>query len=61
MVDEKKPHIISVTESWGKDSVSDGMFSLLGYRMYRDDRAVKTGGRTILYISEKLDKEYVGQ
>ena len=56
LVDEKKPHIISVTESWGKDSVSDGMFSLRGYRMYTDDRTVKTGGGTILYISEKLEQ-----
>ena len=50
LVDEKKPHIISITESWGKDSVCDGIFSLLGYRMYRDDRAIKKveGGFFIL-------------
>ena len=54
LVDTHKPQIISVTESWGKEWINDGIFSLKGYTMYRNDREQKGGG-TILYVSNKLD------
>ena len=56
LVEERKPQIISVTESWGKDCVSDGIFSLPGYTMYRDDRNVKKGGEAIIYVNNKLEQ-----
>ena len=55
LVENHKPQIISVTESWGKEWINDGIFSLKGYSMYRDDREGKEGGGTILYISNKLE------
>ena len=55
LVELYKPQIISVTESWGKEWINDGIFSLKGYSMYRDDREGKEGGGTILYVSNKLE------
>ena len=55
LVEIHKPQVISVTESWGKEWINDGIFSLKGYSMYRDDRQEKEGGGTILYISNKLE------
>ena len=55
LVELYKPQIISVTESWGKDWINDGIFALKGYTMYRDDREGKEGGGTILYVSNKLE------
>ena len=55
LVETHKPQIISVTESWGKEWINDGIFSLKGYSMYRDDRENKEGGGTLLYISNKLE------
>ena len=44
LVETNKPQIISVTESWGKKWINDGIFSLNGYSMYRDDRENKERG-----------------
>ena len=55
LVEIHKPKVISITESWGKEWINDGIFSLKGYSMYRDDREGKEGGGTILYISNKLE------
>ena len=38
------PKLISVTETWGKDWIKDGILELKGYKMYRNDRKGKTGG-----------------
>ena len=41
---EVKKHdlkIVSVTESWGKDKISDSHFKLNNFKMYRDDRELK--------------------
>ena len=57
LVKEHKPHIIGVTETWGKECIDDAMFQLDGYNMYRNDRkdkAYKAGGGTLLYINKKL-------
>ena len=57
IVKEQKPHIIAITETWGKDSISDASFQLEGYNMYRNDREntkYKFGGGTLLYINKKL-------
>ena len=49
------PKLISVTETWGKDWIKDGILELKGYKMYRNDRKGKRGGGSILYISNDLD------
>ena len=55
-VKNKNPQIISITESWGKDWVKDGIFALDGYTMYRNDRKGAKGGGTILYINNKIEQ-----
>ena len=39
LIDTEKPHIISVTESWGKEWMGEAIFSVKDYNMYRDDRS----------------------
>ena len=56
LVNRREPHIISVTESWGKEWVNDGIFSLKGYTLYRNDRQNVRGGGTILYINNKIEQ-----
>ena len=54
------PKILSVTESWSKDWMSDGSLSLEGYTMYRCDRkggeGDSKGGGTILYIKNDIEQ-----
>ena len=50
LVEIHKPQIVSMTESWGKEWINDGIFSLKGYSMYRDDMEGKEGGG-LYYIS----------
>ena len=51
----QKPHIIGITESWGKTEVMDSEISLNGYTMYREDRQDgRKGGGVLLYIDSKL-------
>ena len=57
LVSDYKPHIIAITETWGKDSITDAAFQIEGYNMYRNDREdtnYKFGGGTLLYINKKL-------
>ena len=54
-VKEQNPKVISVTETWGKEWIRDGILDLKGYKMYRNDRNLKRGGGSILYISNDLE------
>ena len=54
VLDDEKPHIVSVTESWGKEWMGDAIFSVKDYNIYRNDRDNRGGGGTLLYISKKL-------
>ena len=54
IIERERPHIISVTETWGKEWMGDAIFSVNDYNFYRDDRDEKGGGGTLLYISKKL-------
>ena len=38
MVDDIKPHIIGITESWANNDITDGELGLAGYVMFRKDR-----------------------
>ena len=56
LVKEHKPHIIGITETWGNQGISDAMFQLEGYNIYRNDREDKTykfGGGTLLYVNKQ--------
>ena len=56
LVEKNKPQIISITESWGEEWISDGIFALKGYTMYRDDRSRMRGGGALLYISDNIEQ-----
>ena len=54
MVDEIKPHIICITESWANNEITDAELGLEGYVMFRKDRMGKRGGGVLLYIRETI-------
>ena len=56
LINERKPDIVSITESWGNDDISDGIFALQGYTMYRDDKKSGIGGGTLLYVNNKIEQ-----
>ena len=54
MVDNIKPHIIGITESWANNDITDGELGLAGYVMFRKDRIGRRGGGVLLYIKETI-------
>ena len=54
MVDEIKPHIIGITESWANNDITDAELGLEGYVMFTKDRMGKRGGGVLLYIKETI-------
>ena len=54
MVDDIKPHIIGITESWAHNGITDAELGLEGYVMFRKDRIGKKGGGVLLYIKENI-------
>ena len=54
MVDEIKPYIIDVTESWANNGVTYAEMGLEGYVMFRKDRMGRRGGEVLLYIKETI-------
>ena len=55
MVDEIKPHIIGITESWANNDIADAELGLEGYVMSRKDRMGRRGGGgVLLYIKETI-------
>ena len=59
MVDEIKPHIIGITESWANNDITDTELGLEGYVMFRKDRMGKRGGGVLLYIKETIPADEV--
>ena len=53
MVDDIKPHIIGITESWANNDITDAELGLEGYVMFRKDRMGK-GDEEFYYTSRKL-------
>ena len=51
MVDDIKPHIIGITESWANNDITNAEFGLAGYVMFRKDRIGRRGGGVLVYIS----------
>ena len=54
MVDDIKPHIIGITESWANIDITDAELGLEGYVMFRKDRMGRRGGGVLLYIKESI-------
>ena len=54
MVDDIKPHIIGITESWAHNDITDAELGLDLYEMFRKDRIGKNGGGVLLYIKENI-------
>ena len=54
MVDDIKPDIIGITESWAKNDITYAELGLKGYVMFRKDRIGRRGGGVLLYIKETI-------
>ena len=54
MVDEIKPHIIGITESWANNDITDDEMGLEGYVMFRKYRMGRRGGGVLLYIKKTI-------
>ena len=48
MVDDIKPHIIGITESWANNDITDAELGLEGYVMFRKDRMGRRGGGSFI-------------
>ena len=48
------PLVFGVSETWLNDTVSDGLVSVVGYNLYRNDRKNRTGGGVLLWTSSKI-------
>ena len=44
MVDDIKPHIIGITQSWANNDITDAELGMAGYVMFRKDRSGRRGG-----------------
>ena len=54
LVDDIKPHIIGITESWANNNITDAELGLEGYAMFRKDRMGRRGGGVLLYIKDTI-------
>ena len=50
----KKYHIICLSETWFKQTVSDQLMNLSGYQIFRRDRSGKNGGGVAFYLTKSL-------
>jgi len=53
-VDQCKPHIIGITETWCTSSIDDAEISLNDYNLYRCDRKGASGGGVLMYVHTSL-------
>lgn len=49
---DQKYHIVCLSETWLKPSISDDYLNLPGYHLFRRDRIGKSGGGVAFYISD---------
>ena len=54
MVDDIKPHIVGITESWVNNDITNAELGLEGYVMFRKDRIGIRGGGVLLYIKDTI-------
>ena len=53
-LDDIKPHIIGITESWANNDITYAELGLEGYVMFRKDIIGRRGGGVLLYIKETI-------
>ena len=53
-VDDIKPHIIRITESWANNDITYAELGMEGYVMFRKDIIGRRGGGLLLYIKETI-------
>ena len=58
MVDDIKPHIIGITESWANNDITYAELGLEGYAMFRKDRMGRRGGGVLLYTKDTTIPAY---
>ena len=54
MVDDIKPQIIGITESWANNDITDAELGLEGYAMFMKDRIGIRGGGVLLHIKDTI-------
>ena len=54
MVEDIKPHIQGITESWSNTDITDAELGLAGYVMFRKDRMGRKGDGVLLCIKENI-------
>ena len=58
MVDDIKPHILGITESWANNDITDADLRLEGYVMFRKDRMGRRGGGVVLLYTNATIPAY---
>ena len=48
------PNIISVNETWLHHNINDELVSIPNYRIFRHDRASKSGGGVAVWVSNSI-------
>jgi exonuclease III len=54
LVDEYKPDIIGISETWANDQILEAELRLDGYYIFRRDRVGKRGGGVLLYVANSI-------
>ena len=54
IVEDIKPHIQGITESWANTDITDAELGLAGYVMFRKDRMGRKGDGVLLCIKETI-------
>ena len=54
LIDECKPDIIGLTETWLHEDIQESEIKIPGYNTFRKDRVGKRGGGVALYVTERV-------
>ena len=49
-----KPFLIAITETWATPNLSDSVYNLDGYRLFRQDRIDRPGGGVCVYVTNQV-------
>lgn len=53
-IDHHKPDILAITETWGRDALTDNLITPNGYTLFRKDRIDRLGGGVLLLVRDEL-------
>ena len=53
-INQHRPFIVGITETWGTDPISDAELNLYNYNIFHCDRMDGRGGGVILYVHTSL-------